>query len=131
MITLPANGRVKEDCAVIATSNYLGLSYDEVLSKFDAIARTLGVKLPSAGKGTASIVSDTFYLQHGLKKLSVPRRGQSNLTGIVEMHSAGANWGHMVVLLDGIVFDAFVPNGLSLTEYRARYTSRHIRKVWK
>lgn len=132
MITLPSDGRIPNDCAIIATSNYLGLPYAEVQSKFDAIARQLGVKEPSKGQGTKTIVTDTFNLTMGLKKIPVPRRGQSNLTGICSMHSAGASSGHMVVILDGIVFDVFHPEGLSLMEYRQRYThGRHIRAVWR
>lgn len=121
--------KAPNDCAIVALTHYFGLPYEEVLLELYAIAKELGIKW-NPHKGTPNVISWRFCEKRGLIKRSVPRRGQDKISGLVQLHSAGASSGHMVAMIDGYVFDAIFPDGIPIKEYQQRVTRKHIRGVW-
>lgn len=119
------------DCAIVACSTYLGIPYDDVKRAFFMIALDNHI-VWNCHKGTPTFISSRFMANKGLTKCTtIPRRGQDRISGIVSMHSAGAKSGHMVTMINGTVFDAFVPEGMLIKEYQSRFCRSHIRCIWK
>lgn len=117
------------DCAIVALCNYFGVDYAEVVTELLAIAVEKGV-VWNIKRETPNAISWEFCRKRGLIQRTVPRRGQEKISGIVSLHSAGARLGHMVVMIDGIVFDAFFPEGIPIKEYQTM-ARKHIRAVWR
>jgi hypothetical protein len=123
--------KAKADCAVTAFASWFGITYEEVLIDLSKLAMQTGFKFDHTKWGTSDKLSEIYLFKRGLMPRNVPRRGQEKLTCIASMHSAGANSGHMVCIKEGIVYDTHEPTGLSLMQYRVKYShGRHIRKVW-
>ena len=118
------------DCAIVALSAYFGIPYDDVLAEL----KDLAIKFPMVWnfhKGTPTVLHNAFCFKRGLKPIPVPRRGQDKITGIVSLHAANAKNGHLVACIDGIIFDAFVPEGMPIAEYRQKFTTSHVRDIWR
>ncbi len=122
--------KTPNDCAIVACSHYFGIDYDVIVAEFQSIADSLCIRW-NRSVGTPSDITSIFCRRRGLNNYPVPRRGQDKITGIVSMHSANAARGHMVAMIDGIVFDAFVPEGKPIAEYQKLYRCSHIRKVMR
>jgi hypothetical protein len=120
--------KAPNDCAIVACSHYFGIHYDAVVTEFQTIADELGIQWKRQ-KGTPSCITDMFCARRGLNQYPVPRRGQEKITGVISLHSANARSGHMVCMIDGIVFDAFAPEGIPIREYQSLSRCNHIRKV--
>lgn len=120
----------KNDCTIVALTAYFGISYEQVREELMGHAIRLGM-VWKMHKGTPNILCQAFCYKRGLSPRLVPRRGQDKITGIVSLHSAGASTGHMVAMIDGIVFDADNPNGMPIAQYQTVYHRKHIRAIWR
>ncbi len=122
--------RQKNDCTIVALTHYFGLDYNDVREELLALSIKLGI-VWNMHKVTPNILAQAFCYKRGLKSTLVPRRGQDKITGIVSMHATGTKKGHMVAMIDGIVFDALQPEGMPIKDYQLRYKHSHIRSIWK
>src|SRR6266404_855880 len=111
----------KNDCVIVAIANATGLSYDEIAAK-----------LPVGKHGVMHSEWTNYLKELGwYLSPSVPRRGQDKITGIVRLISNKKATGHLVYMRDGIVFDSFAPNGMSIKEYQSKQTRCHIQQIWR
>jgi hypothetical protein len=129
MGAMDLTSRHPNDCAIVACAAYFGVPYEDVRREFFEIGLSLGI-IWQVDKGTPEAISRKFCERRGMRfTTTIPRRGQHQITGIVSLHSAGAHHGHMVAMIDGVVFDAAFPGGIPIKEYQARVTMRHIRRI--
>jgi len=114
--------RSKNDCAVVALSTFFNEPYDEV-------AAELGY---DPKYGVMNDKTQEFCKKRGMVQLPVPRRGQEKLSGIARICSIGSRFasGHLVVLRDGILFDAAHPNGCPIRDYLTRHR-RRLNMYWR
>lgn len=118
------------DCAIVACSHYFGISYDNVALEFQELVDRANITWQRT-MGTPIFITRSFFYKRGLKMVKVPRHGQEKISGVVSMHRNGALKGHLVAMIDGIVFDAFEPEGLPIKQYQLRYKHSHIREIWR
>jgi len=114
--------RSKNDCAVIALSEFFNEPYDDVSKELEYNPKY----------GVRDEKTQEFCKKRGMVQLPVPRRGQEKLSGIARICSIGSRFasGHLVVLRDGILFDAAYPNGCPIREYLTR-RRRRLNMYWK
>ena len=114
----------------MAISNYLEQDYTIVMTELVSLSLKIGMPILHGKHGVYDIVWKTYLFNRGFKCKAVPRRNQAKLDGLISLHSAGAQRGHMAIVRDGKVFDALEPNGLALELYRTKYKAKHIRGYW-
>lgn len=119
----------KNDCAIVALSAFFKLEPEVIELEIGQICGELGLNW-RVDKGTPNLAWQKFAERRGLKANPVPRRGQDKMTGLICLRSgAGSRSGHMVCVISGLVFDAFV-KGMPIAQYRATHVRGQVFCYW-
>lgn len=127
-MTLNVTSQQNNDCVIVALANYFNEPYDSVMAELNSHVtdwKWKGVGVP------ATIYKPYIMARRGREIVSIPRRGQAFMSGLICLRNMQKTKRHMAIIKDGILFDTNYPNGVNLKAYRALHTVCHIDTYYK